>query len=132
MDTILIRLLSCLSRATLDPALGGRGMALSRILSLAAFGLVKEDEDALKNLQAIVVKIESALGTPRQLTHEEWNELQASAETGHWFLRASFPQVSAAGVVQGGYQAPPPPPPEFDPQTAIAEKPGQPAEHSAS
>lgn len=105
MDSI-IRLLGALSKATLDPAFGGRGMALSRVLSLAAFGAAKEDEGALKDVGNIVEKIEACVRTPRHLTHEEWNELQASAESGHWFLRSAFPQVSAEGAVQGGYRAP--------------------------
>lgn len=103
MHTI-VRLLAALSKATLDPAFGGRGMALSRVLSLAAFGVAKDDPDALKEVEVIVTRIENALRSPRHLTHEEWNELQASAESGHWFLRANFPQVSAKGTVDGGYQ----------------------------
>jgi hypothetical protein len=103
MNTILIRLLASLSRATLDPAFGGRGMALSRVLSLAAFGIAKDDPDALQEVGVIVERIEASLRTPRHLTHEEWNELQAAAESGHWFLRAQFPQVSATGTVAGGY-----------------------------
>lgn len=100
----LIRLLAALSKATLDPAFGGRGLALSRVLSLAAFGVAKDDPDALKEVEVIVAKIENALHSSRHLTHEEWNELQASAESGHWFLRANFPQVSANGTVDGGYK----------------------------
>jgi hypothetical protein len=104
MNTTLIRLLSCLSRATLDPAFGGRGMALSRLLSLAAFGLAKGDEDSMKSVDEIIAKVEVALNAPRTLTHEEWNEVQSSAESGHWFLRAEFPQVSAAGTIVGGHK----------------------------
>jgi hypothetical protein len=102
MNTI-VRLFASLSKATLDPAFGGRGMALSRVLSLAAFGVAKDDPDALQEVEVIVGKIENALRS-RHLTHEEWNELQAAAESGHWFLRANFPQVSAKGTVDGGYQ----------------------------
>jgi hypothetical protein len=103
MNTI-VRLCASLSKATLDPAFGGRGMALSRVLSLAAFGIAKDDPDALKEVEVIVAKIDHALHAARHLTHEEWNELQAAAESGHWFLRANFPQVSAKGTVDGGYQ----------------------------
>jgi hypothetical protein len=110
MNALLIRLLACLSRATLDPGLGGRGMALSRLLSLAAHSTATIDPDGLRSLEKITAKIEGALSQLRHLTHEEWNELQSSAETGHWFLRAEFPQVSAEGQVHGGYKEPAHPP----------------------
>lgn len=106
MNSILLRLLSSLSRATLDPSLGGKGMALSRVFSLASFGIAAGDEDAMKHLEAIAAKLEKALSEARHLTHEEWNDLQGSAEAGHWFLRAQFPQVTASGQVAGGYTHP--------------------------
>jgi len=109
MDTILIRLLSSLSKATLDPGFGGRGMALSRVLSLATRTLVTKDPDGNRSIEQVVAVLEKAFGTARQVSHEEWNEIQAMAESAHWFLRADYPQVSLNGAVEGGYVLPPAP-----------------------
>lgn len=109
MKNPLVDFLSCLSRATLDPALGGRGLALSRLLSLATFAAARGDEEAYATLAGISTQMTGVLNDGRDLRHEEWNDLQASAEAGHWFLRTSFPQRAAGGGIVGGHTSPPEP-----------------------
>lgn len=99
--------LSTLSRVTLDPALGGRGLALSRVLSLSAFAVGMGDKAALSVLQSVTNDMASIINTGRDLTQEEYNDLQATSEASHWGLRQPYPQRGRDGVIAGGYEAPP-------------------------
>jgi hypothetical protein len=102
----MVDFLSCLSRATLDPALGGRGLALSRLLSLATFAAARGDDEAQATLADLTGTMSKVLNDNRDLRHEEWNDLQASAEAGHWFLRTTFPQRGRDGGIVGGHTSP--------------------------
>jgi hypothetical protein len=126
MKNPLVGFLSSLSRATLDPALGGKGLALSRLLSLATFAAERSDEQAHALLEDLGARMHKALQLG-DLPHEMWNDLQASAESGHWFLRASFPQRGLGGVIAGGHELSAPAEPAQDPVTAAIEATPSPA-----
>ena len=106
MPDPIANFLSTLSRVTLDPALGGRGLALSRVLSLSAFAVGMGDKAALAVLQDVTNQMAGIINTGRDLTQEEYNDLQATSEASHWGLRQPYPQRGRDGVIAGGYEFP--------------------------
>lgn len=119
MPDPIANFLSTLSRVMLDPALGGRGLTMSRVLSLSAFAVGMGDKQALAVLQDVTGLINSIINTGRDLTQEEYNQLQVTAESSHWYLKQPYPQRGRDGVIAGGYVAPPGAPAPTEPPSSV-------------
>jgi hypothetical protein len=127
MPDPIANFLSTLSRVTLDPALGGRGLALSRVLSLSAFAIGSGDKAALGVIQDVTDKMAGIINTGRDMTQEEYNDLQATSEASHWGLRQPYPQRGRDGAIAGGYQAPQSAPAPTESPTSADTAPSSPA-----
>jgi hypothetical protein len=93
--TKVSELLTVISAVALDPALGGRGLALSKMLGLLAVAINAKDkaDDKLKELDD-QLKAMQAEGRSSP-THEEWNAFQERSERAHAEIQAWEPSQPA-------------------------------------
>lgn len=90
----LSTLISGVSLIALDPALGGRGLALSKILGLVALAIDTKD-NADEKLDELNTEVQKVVSENRVPTHEEWNGLTSHSDVAH-------------GVLQSWTRTPPP------------------------